>query len=200
MRVVPPDAIQALLSGKGFAKFERRFGALTKGQKARIHGTFSLIEEWRTGDPEKRNKYLGWTMSQRNAEEFLGKGTAESAWLARHLFRSDKELVEAQGLQRTVTDLLNRHGEVRVWWNKQMNAPCPGILVKDLAGALYMLLLLNLADPSSLAICPRCKAHYTRTKSTQKFCTLRCGNNARQERKRIKERDQEAQCGTRKAR
>jgi hypothetical protein len=199
VQVVPPDALQALLTTKGFVKFERRFGTLTKSQKAHICATFYLIEEWRSGDPKKRSKYLGWTQSQREAEEWFGKGP-ESAELAKHLFESDKALVEAQGLQGTVTDLLNRRGEVRVWRNKHTNGPCPGIFVKDFVEALFVLLLLNLTDPNSEAICARCKKPYLRTKSTQLFCTQKCANNARKTRQRIRKRNQEAAGGTHKAR
>lgn len=202
VKVVPFDALQALLKlSKSFPEFEDRFGRVSKREKAHIVATFKLIEEWRSGDRAKREEYLGWKRSQINAfvKEYADKGSPLGSEFAQHLIDSDKERVEGQSLQCTVTDLLNRRADVRVWWNAHTQTPCPGIFVENFVEALFVLLLLNLSNAVSRAVCP-CGKAFTRTKTTQVFHSARCGNRDRKARQRSRERDEEAKRGTQKAR
>jgi len=200
--VVADDALQNLLKpSKAFARFERRFGDVSDVERARINSTFRLIEEWRAGNPHKRVEYLAWMRLGINTlhKELGAKGSPLPESFTDSLTKRNEELVKAQGPARTVSDLLNRRGELRVWWNAQLKTPCPGIFVQNFVEALFVLLLLNLTNPEGVAICP-CEKKFTRTKTTQLFCSARCGNKERKARQRSRQRDEEAKRGARKTR
>jgi len=202
VRVVPLESLQALLNeSPTFAKFERSLGAVSDRERAQLLGLFALIEEWRSSDRAKREKYFAWTRAKRSAERKEAtnrRGQEESNRIAQSLFEHDKAVVERKGPQRTVADLLNGLGTVRIWGNKRTGAPCPGVFVHDFQEALLVLLPLNLADSESFARCPSCKRIFTRTNPTRLFRTAKCGNNDRKQRQRAREQDRRAGGGTAK--
>ena len=198
--VVPPEALQSLLSSpKGINRLQPRFGAVSEKERAQLRATFYLVEEWRTGSVGNREEFSKWTAIQRVAEREESPDS-RSRRVADFLARHSIELVDKQGLQKSIAELLHGRGDVRLWWNRQMNAPFPGIFVENFVEGLFVLLLLNLANPESIAKCPRCGKSFIRTKTIQRFCDGKCGNNDRQARHRSKVKNQEEKHGTKKAR
>ncbi|MBA3914201.1 MAG: hypothetical protein H0X25_10220 [Acidobacteriales bacterium] len=98
----------------------------------------------------------------------------------------------------TIARQLTGLGTLRVWFDKRNETLSPGIVAADFNEALYVLLLLNLANVESVAICTRCGHQFRRTRTAQAFCSLRCGNNARQAKQRMKRKGEKNV--TRKAR
>lgn len=197
VRVVPAQALQELLKeSRSFAAiYEKRFGQVSKRDKADILALFALVEEERNWDPAKRQEYENWTLEKRRAErEEAGtrRSPGEDERRARFLANHDMACLEKRGSVHTVggmhaiTDRLSGWATLRVWRDKRTAALALGILAEDFVGALHVLLLLNLARSESLAVCARCRARYTRTMTTQNYCSLRCGNAARKARQRKK--------------
>ena len=120
--------------------------------------------------------------------------------MAISLARHDLDYVESRSLPRAITDRLNGLGTLRIWRDKRTDSLSLGVLADDFVWALHLLLLLNLANSESVAVCGRCRKRFTRTKTNQDFCSLRCGNSARKARQRLKEKEKEIHDGTRKAR
>jgi hypothetical protein len=202
VRVVPAAALQALLKqSQSFAAFEKRFGQVSKSQKANILALFSLIEEERTWDETKRQDFIRWTLTKRRAqrdEAKVKRSPDEAERMASIIADHDRASVERRGLLRTITDELNGLGTLRIWRDKRTDSLSIGVLADDFVAALRILLLLNLANSESAAVCGWCKKRFTRTKTNMDFCSLRCGNNARKARQRAKQK--ETYNGPRKAR
>ena len=190
VKVVPPEALQALLKlSKSFATYEKRFGQVSDRDRAEILALFSLIEEERTWDNAKREEYLKWTLIKRREERKEAKirrSPEQAVKMARILAEYDKASLEKRGRLRTITDNLNGREFLRVWWDRKNETLSVGVLVRSFRDALTVLLLLNLGNPESVAVCARCHKRFTRTKTTQDFCSLRCGNAARKARQRLK--------------
>ena len=179
--VVLPDSLQALLEpNPRFAKYEKQFGKVPDSDREELLALFHLIEEERTFDQSHRRAYEAHKLAQRKAERKSSKRMAEV------LFESDKKSLERKGRVRTATDALNVGSVIRVWWDKRNDTLSPGILVDGFRDALKLLLLLNLGNADSIAECGWCHKRFTRSKVAQLFCTLRCGNNARQARLRAR--------------
>jgi hypothetical protein len=202
VRIVPPAALQALLrQGQSFALFEKRFGQVSKSQKASILALFSLIEEERTWDQDKRLDFIRWTLVKRRAQQDEAKvkrSPEEDDGMARSLAEHDRAWVDKRGRLRTITDQLNGLGTLRLWRDKHTDSLSVGVLAEDFLDALLILLLLNLGNAESVAVCGWCGKRFTRTKTNMDFCSLRCGNNARKARQRAKHK--EIRNGSRKAR
>jgi hypothetical protein len=105
--------------------------------------------------------------------------------MARILADHDESVLKEEGLEWTIAERLSGLGSLHVW--RMGDSLSPGIFVESFLGALYVLLFLSLEDPISIAVCGWCNKRFTRTKTTQAFCSLRCGNNARKARQRLKE-------------
>jgi hypothetical protein len=193
VRVVPVAALQALLKeSQSFAAFEKRFGQVSKSQKANILALFSLIEEERTWDETKRQDFIRWTLIKRRAQRAEAKvkrSREEAEAMANTMADHDRASVDRRGLLRTITDELNGLGTLRIWRDKRTDSLSLGVLADDFVSALRILLLLNLANSESVAVCGWCKKRFTRTKTNMDFCSLRCGNNARKARQRAKQKE-----------
>jgi hypothetical protein len=203
VRVVPAEALQALLKlRQSFATYEKRFGQVSSRDRANILALFSLVEEERTWDQTKRQEYVTWTLIKRRAErkEARAKRSPEEAKrMAKILADHDSAHLERRGRLHTITDQLNGCGSLRVWWDKRTDTLSPGVFAGSFVEALHVLLLLNLASSESVAVCAWCNKRFCRTMTTQDFCSLRCGNNARKARQRSREKENSTY-GSRKAR
>jgi hypothetical protein len=196
--VVPAEALQALLKlSRSFAIYEQRFGQVSERDKADILALFSLIEEERNWNPAKRQEFEKWTLAKRRAERKeapVKLSPEEAERMARYLANHDKACLEKRGCLHTmgglhaITDRLSGWATLRVWRNKRTDTLSLGILAEDFVGALHVLLLLNLANSESLAVCAWCNKRYTRTMTSQNFCSKRCGNNARKARERSRKK------------
>ena len=193
VRVVPAAALQALLKrSQSFAMFEKRFGQVSESKKASILALFNLIEEERTWDKTKRQEFARWTLIKRRAqtdEAKVKRSREDAATMANTMADHDRAWVERRGLLRTITDELNGLGTLRIWRDKRTDSLSLGVLADDFVAALRILLLLNLANSESAAVCGWCKKRFTRTKTNMDFCSLRCGNNARKARQRAKQKE-----------
>lgn len=202
VRVVPAEALQALLKkSRSFTTYEKRFGEVTKAQKASVLALFSLIEEERTLGETKRQEFDTWTLIKRRAERDEAKvkrSPEEAEMMASRLAEHDRAWVERRGRLRTITDQLNGLGTLRIWRDNRTDSLSVGVLADDFRSALLILLLLNLANSESVAVCGWCSKRFTRTKTNMEFCSLRCGNNARKARQRAKHK--EMHNGSRKTR
>jgi hypothetical protein len=195
VRVVPAGALQALLKkSPTFAAYEKRFGQVSDRDKASIIALFALVEEERTLDQDKRNsarqEFETWTLIKRRNERKEARTKSspeEEEKMAQYLADHDMACHKKRERPHTITNQLNGW-TLRVWRDERTDPDTlsPGVLAGDFVGALHVLLLLNLARPESVAECGRCKKRFSRTKTTQHFCSLRCGNNARQARQRIR--------------
>jgi hypothetical protein len=192
VRVVPPEALQALLRlSRSFGNHEKRFGRVPKSDQANILALFSLLEEERTLDHGKRSEYLKWTLIKRRAERedaTVKRSREELEKMANFLAQHDAAIVERDGRLRAVTNQLNGLGTLRIWWDRRTDTLSPGVLVGSFVEALYVLLVLSLASSESVAVCARCGKRFSRTKTSQDFCSLRCGNAARKARQREKQK------------
>jgi hypothetical protein len=188
---VPMGALQALLRrSSSFAAYEKRFGQVSDSERAGILALFSLIEHERTFDEAKLRSWRDWIFikhKKEREEAHVKHALEESDAMARRLSRCDTDALDRGGAVRSIANTLSG-GILRVWRDERSDILAPGILVNDFREALHVLLLLNLASPESLAQCGKCGKQFTRTKVTQQFCSLRCGNNARKTRQRLKQK------------
>jgi hypothetical protein len=107
------------------------------------------------------------------------------------LAQLDEKRVAEQEPVKALSSVLRLIGlvsELIVWQNAKTKALEPGIRVETFSNALLALLFLSLHNSESLAICP-CGKRYTRTKTTQIFCTARCAARERKARQRSREKE-----------
>ena len=206
VRVVPPEALQRFLEkSPKFRALEQRFGRISPRHKLILRSLFVLLEQIRSsGGPRKRSRYYGYLLQIRTVErrEASVKRTGqESESMARYLFELDRKRFERSSPLKELVRHLHYRGSLRLWMDRRTKTLAPGVLSANFNDALLNLLLLNLANPASVAICPRCAAQFMRSKSTQIFCSGRCANNDRKARQRLRERDQKGvEDGARKTR
>jgi hypothetical protein len=185
VRVVPPGALQALLRrSRSFAAFQNRFGALSERDRNVIRGLFKLIEAVRSKDEKRLGEYLAFVLAKRKSES-----KTRPVNTIRYLFEHDRKQLKKHGPLRTLVNELQSAGTLRLWWNDAERTLAFAILAEDFTQALRVHLLLLLQAPESTALCKRCGRQFTRTKSTQVFCSAKCGNNDRKARQRGKEKE-----------
>ncbi|MGB9234738.1 MAG: hypothetical protein WCC04_10015 [Terriglobales bacterium] len=203
--MVPPDALRSLLDRqpKKFAAYEKRFGSVPDRDRANLIGSFQLMERVRTGQELYEKNYLGFMRAVRKIDlQAASVRKPELYSKAQGFIQQDEIKLKNAGPVKTLSvalNLVNTVTHLMVWWNETTETLEPCLLALDFVYALYALQFMGLQSPESSAICARCKKGYTRTKTTQIFCSAKCSANERKARQRSREKESLSH-GTRKAR
>jgi predicted RNA-binding Zn-ribbon protein involved in translation (DUF1610 family) len=115
--------------------------------------------------------------------------------LKQFFYEHEGGILKRKGERKVIAQALSDTGRLRLWQREEDGALCPGLLAGDFTNSLFVHLCLSLSDSEGLAICGACGKKYRRTKTTQVYCSPKCGNRARKARQRAKEKH-----GTRKKR
>jgi hypothetical protein len=190
--VVPPGALQAFLEKSSkFKALEKKFGRLSHREQIRLKSLFELLELVRSADPQKHERYCALLLLNRQVEQAEAKvqrSQEENEQMTRTLFEHDRRAFDERGPVGELIERLGLCGSLRIWLDTRTKTVAPGIFAGSFYGALLSLLVLNLANPKSVAICPKCKSQFRRSKSTMIFCSSRCASNDRKARQRSRER------------
>ena len=196
--VVPPDALRALLERqtKKFRGYEKRFGDVDDRDRASLMALFNLMEAVRTGQERYEEQYLAFLKARSKIIPLEDKVNLLDVLPLEAKRLKDggavKMLSSAFKLVSLVTGLM-------VWWNETTKTLEPGLHAGgSFSDALFALLYLSLQSSEGPAICCRCKKQYTRTKTTQIFCSAKCSANERKARQRGREKESSSH-GTHKA-
>ena len=196
--VVPPDALHSLLAqqGKKFAGYEKRFGTVPDRDRANLLALFNLMEGVRTGHERYEQKYLGFTGVVRRIVPLKEKVNVLD------LLHLEEKRLKDHDAAKTLSSafkLVSLIAYLMVWWNETTKTLEPGLYTSSFSDALFALLFMSLQTSASPAICGRCKKRFTRTKTTQIFCSAKCSANERKARQRSREKESSTR-GTHKTR
>jgi hypothetical protein len=197
--VVPPDALRVLLEkqGKKFRGYEKRFGDVPDRDRASLMALFNLMEAVRSGQERYEEQYL----------DFL-KARAKIVPLKDRVNLLDVLPLEAKRLKgggavkmlSSAFKLVSLVTGLMVWWNETTKTLEPGLYAgESFSDALFALLYLSLQSSEGPAICGRCTKRFTRTKTTQIFCSAKCSASQRKARQRSREKESSSH-GTHKTR
>ena len=130
------------------------------------------------------------TLSPKRVLEYMRRKTRfekERVWNVQWAKQTLRERMRYP-LAELAAQLNQRMAKARfvMWWVDKEKKFAPGIYCPDLSTALAASLVSHIAAPKAVAICERCENRFIRTKSVQRFCSLRCGNADRKARQRAK--------------
>jgi hypothetical protein len=190
--VVPAAALEALLlkDGRAFGSFESRFGRVSDERKADLLAAFQLLELVRTGSQVNKESFLAFSAKAMDLRRQNSRATAPNREAIRKslLHRDRSRVGDPRELLRLLSFRLGSR-ELRPWSSDVEKKLCLGILDDDFVGALHSLLFLSISETEAPAICKRCDTRFRRTKTSQVFCSLSCGNAHRQKLWREKSRE-----------
>jgi hypothetical protein len=199
LAIVPPGIAAAIaqLDKKALKRLDNRFGKLPDSQVAKLVAHSKVLDAARLRDVGKMREYFDWL---RVADSKLprpptkeAQGRAILAAYRKHVIEqikgSDERLIA--WAEEHSSDFLELARPIMFHYRGQLE-PQLGLLVRTfnpedgLSVALGVQLILDTQGSSGLSYCARCDKPYIRTKQGQQFCSLKCGNNERQARRRAK--------------
>jgi len=187
--VVPADALLSLLERRGrFTGYEKRFGSVPDRDRAILLALFNLIEATRTGQAQYENEYLGFLEAARRRAPARDKVNVLDVLPLRASELKDN--AEKKKMLSTAFRAVGLATTLTVWWNETTKTLEPGLHAgESFSDALFALLFLSLQNSVGSARCARCRKPYTRTKTTQIFCSAKCSANERKARQRSREKE-----------
>jgi len=157
VRVVPSEALQALLRLKGFNRYERQFGQrVSESIRARLLGMWKLVEAIRSGNLAKEEEYLCFMLAAHRADRKQSKAKRSDLDAMIRIFRKrDQSELDKLGPVGVLRRKLPRPPLV-LWANKQAGTLVPGIFAGSFSDSLFAHLFLSLQSPEGWATCVNC--------------------------------------------
>jgi CGNR zinc finger len=205
VRVLPFDSLESLTSGKTMAALQREYNVVSEGARLQLIALLTLTQAIRTRDLAHLKTYLNLKVAEemggfKRQQEKLRKSLR--GWPDLTMLRERDEIRRrrtaiATRIRHPLTELGRQLNEavkkVRfvIWWNERKRSFEPGLYCENVATALAVLVFTRITSPRTLAVCQRagCGKRFIRTKQSQKYCSLRCGNAARKARERAKRKE-----------
>lgn len=199
VKIVPVVALESLVDNSRRNKYEKQFGGLNEIEWLGLAGAFKLYESVRTGSTaflrdagllfDSAILLVSRQSTTSNEPNPVENRMKEGAAAITRIFT---ERGPEEGLTWYLTSALATDGSFRdfdVLYNERAKTVQPVIFCGDFAEALKVHLWLNMFRASTVATCLRCSTRYIRKKTTDLYCSKRCGTYVRQGRFQEKKRN-----------
>jgi hypothetical protein len=162
VRRVPQEALRVFLALQYEKDFERRFGPVPVRERRHLLYLLGLADALNRRDAKSLRRVVREYVA--NVEE---QGLAWQEVRKSPLYELYKNL-----------NLGIRWTRFIVWWAERERKLAPGLLCKDVATALFVLVLSTIGQPGGLGICqrPQCRKPFIRLRSApkQRYCSYKC--------------------------
>jgi hypothetical protein len=205
VRVLPLDAPEMLSSMAATERLDNEFKTVPQRQRAGLLALLRLVQAIQTRSHKHLAAYSNiqseieiqrWLAKQKEFVAAFGPRRWRMPTNAQVETAKSEVAAQIRGRARFPISEVSRHlnrylrrARFVIWWSEREQQLLPGLYCKDMATAMAALMFSRVASTKGRAVCGRCGKEFVRTRRTQTFCTLRCGNAARKARQRADQRE-----------